>query len=492
MVRLASLLWEDVPSENLIHGGMSRIEVNNLERIPVEYFDELYISRDDDYDINVSCVKNRDYFDNTEPSGRREKEYIPGEEILPGEILLRPFGNDWSIKFSNCFYEGSVCTLERCEYKISCNHIDCKYWDKPARVISEWILNGRMGGLKFCVNSGFEYTLESAISGVHGNVTFPIRKIQKVEGIEGSVTHFKYKDTYFDIHSVGDDFGPKWSEKINIVYLEEYGRIPNDGERKKIREYFSFVAGTKLLYIGNSRYDENGNLLGFEMENPQTSGFNIGDICGNAALPPMKCESPQAYFEIVQKYLEPFVEMYEKLDFDVLLGSFWYSKSVACPYDIPILSGALEYLMRRWYECVELNPETLIMDKADFKKRVEPIKKVLKEQFKDTKYEERMQRTLCSMNRMSVNEKMKHFFEKIGMPLGDAEEEALGARNASAHGSFWVGERDYAKLHRSSVVYRCIISRVILILIGYDGKYIDYGSLGHPEVDIKFPSGSKV
>ena len=37
--------------------------------------------------------------------------------------------------------------------------------------------------------------------------------------------------------------------------------------------------------------------------------------------------------------------------------------------DLPIFSAALEKLKRKWYEEVELNPETLLMDKKDFSKK---------------------------------------------------------------------------------------------------------------------------
>ncbi len=36
--------------------------------------------------------------------------------------------------------------------------------------------------------------------------------------------------------------------------------------------------------------------------------------------------------------------------------------------DLPILSAALENLKRKWYEEVEINPETVLMDKKIFQK----------------------------------------------------------------------------------------------------------------------------
>ena len=46
-------------------------------------------------------------------------------------------------------------------------------------------------------------------------------------------------------------------------------------ERKQIREYLSFFVGKRLMYVGESSFDENGNQIGFVMKNPGTYGFDI-------------------------------------------------------------------------------------------------------------------------------------------------------------------------------------------------------------------------
>lgn len=492
MDKLSELLWENVPSDNLIYKGSTKIEENGLEDLPIDLIDDLRISRDDNYYIKVFCTRNISLLnDNTPAKKKKKKECIPGETVSPGEIILRAFGGASTILFSPCYYSGCVSSLNKTEYQLSCYHIECKYYIKPASVLKEWILNGGQGGLRFCINRNYKYTTESTVYGTCGDLEFPVKEAFEKKETLGGFTHFVFKDTAFDVHYVGNGYGPNWSENLSISYYEKYGRIPTEKERKIIRDYLSFFVGTKLLLIGNSTYDDNGNRIGFVMESPQTYSFEIERICKNAATPPIndKFESLQMYFDIVQKYIEPFADLYEQLDFDALFGSYWYAKSIAKPYDLPILSGALEYLMKRWYEKVELNAETVLMDKKEFKKRVRMVKEVVEEQFKDTEYTERMLRTVEGMNRMSINEKTKHFFEKIGIPVGKEEEKALHARNLSAHGSFRGMDNDYIEQFRMSKIYECIIVRTVLILLGYDGKYIDYGTLGLPEKDIREPSG---
>ncbi len=45
---------------------------------------------------------------------------------------------------------------------------------------------------------------------------------------------------------------------------------------------------------------------------------------------------------------------------------------------------------------------------------------------------------------------------------------------------------------RATRVYQTLFHRIVLKLLGYDGTYIDYGTLGHPSRDISEPPGTRV
>ena len=65
----------------------------------------------------------------------------------------------------------------------------------------------------------------------------------------------------------------------------------------------------------------------------------------------------------------------------------------------------------------------------------------------------------------------------------------MRARNFSVHGSYKSGGNDYYKQMRTSRIYECLLSRVILKLLDYEGQYVDYGTIGYPQKDIIFPCG---
>ena len=490
--KLDSLLWENIPLDNFIICGHEGITQENLDEVFWDDVDELCVSRDENYNIKISCVR---YLNQYKEKKQRpvvpKREFVPGEAIPEGRLEIKVF-DDYTVTFTPMYCNGYESKLDKTNYLLSCYHIEGKGMKKTS-VIKEWILNGSDRGLYFCANSKFEYKVEGSVSGTYGELEFPIKEEQKEQEYNGRFIHIKYKDTAFDLHFVGKNYGPSWSTNLSISYFEEYGRIPSIEERKQIREYLSFFIGKRLIYVGETSFDEKGNQIGFVMEYPRTYGFDIKKECMSGAKPPIRNDASalEKYFDIIQKYIEPFSEMYEKLDFASLFSAYWYAKDVVQPMDLPILSAALENLKRKWYKEVELNPETVLMNKKDFAKRIKPIKDLVETQFTETGYAERMKRTVEDMNRMSVSEQLTHFFEGIDMVIGKKEKDALKARNFSAHGSFGGDNVDYNEQFMTSQVYECILVRVVLKLLKYEGNYIDYGTLGYPEKDINCPSGGE-
>lgn len=492
MNKLNSLLWEHIPFENFILYG-AKITHENMDEVLWDEVDELKAFRDENYNISISCTRYINRHKSTKANkSTSDKKVVAGEGVSAGKISIN-ISSDYIVEFSPCYCNGYESKIDKTNYLISCYHIEGKSITKNHRMIKEWIINGNPRGLRFCDNQKFEYIVEGTISGKYGDKEFPTKELVPEYEYQGRFMHVKYKDTAFDIHYPGDNYGPAWSTNLSISYCEDYGRIPSEEERKIIRDYLSFFVGKRLIYIGESLYDENGNAIGFVMEAPRTFGMDLKRTCLNAAKPPFSQEykNLKPYFANFEKYIDAFAELYSKLDFETFFTLYWYAKEIAKPMDLPILSSALENLKRKWYEEVELNPETVLMDKKDFAKRIKPIKELVQTQFEGTEYMERIKRSVEGMNRMSVSEQLAHFFEAIDMIIGNTEKNALRARNFSAHGSLGRSDADYQEQYMMSQVYECIIVRVILKLLKYDGNYVDYGTLGFPEKHINHPSGSE-
>lgn len=487
--RLESLLWEQIPFENFVMYGGS-ITQENLDEIPFETVDELKISRDSDYKINVSCVGHSNRGNTKAIVPVKSSDNLPGTMVSEGKIHICLF-KDYHIDLSHCYFNGYVSGLEKTDYKLKCYHVEGCIDASEISAVKEWVINGEKNYLSYCGNAGLEYRGKDSIVGKHGDLTFPKKKTMEDRAYFGRLIHIKYKDTAFDIHFLSDDYGPTWSTNISIAYFQEYGRIPGLKEREIIRDYLSFFTGKKLLYIGETSYDKYGNQCGFVMENPRTYGFDIKKICGDSGRTPInvRFNSGNDYISVLQKYIEPFLYIYEKLDLYSLLTSYWYAKEIAKPFDLPILSGALERLIKKWFKECELNPDILLMEKKDYSNRIKPIINLIDKQFEGSDYLDRMKRSFSGLNKMSVGEQLEHFFKKIELNIRKSEKEAIRARNIPAHGAFGVKEEDYELFIKHSQVYETLINRIILKLINYEGAYIDYGTLGFPEKELDCPIG---
>lgn len=490
--KLDALLWEQNIFDNFIIGEATNISQENLDDVLFEFIDELGVSRDDDYNIKLTCIRHINRFNDSAPIKKQNKQDISlGTWIPAGKISIKIF-DDFQIIMEPCYYNGYESKMDKTKYKLSCYHLEGKSLSKKMVALKEWMINGSSNGLCFCANKKFEYTVEGTTYGLYGDMEFPPKQLIQEQEYLGRFVHVKYKDTAFDIHYVGNTYGPKWSTNISISYYENYGRIPNAEERNIIREYISFLAGKRLIYTGESHYDENGNVIGFVMESPHSYGMDIKRMCANAGLAPIRDDyrAAQSYLETFTNYLEPFEKMYKRLDFHSLFSSYWYAHEIAKPMDLPILSGALEHLMKKWYSEIKSNPETVLMDKKEFSRRIKPIKEIFEKQFEGTDYVERMKNSISNINRMSINEQFANFFAGISLIVGEEEKKALRARNFSAHGSFWNGDENYHEQIWLSRVYECLITRVVLKLLDYKGNYVDYGAIGYPEKDINCPIGS--
>lgn len=85
---------------------------------------------------------------------------------------------------------------------------------------------------------------------------------------------------------------------------------------------------------------------------------------------------------------------------------------------------------------------------------------------------------------MSLTFKLKFFFEEIGFPLGETENDAINCRHKMLHSSESMGDTEIEKIIRLSFAYRCLVHRTVLKILGYTVTYVDYSMIGSPEKPI--------
>ena len=114
-----------------------------------------------------------------------------------------------------------------------------------------------------------------------------------------------------------------------------------------------------------------------------------------------------------------------------------------------------------------------------------------KSKLESRQYGDRVFNRLSSAYSMGATDRLRFFFDEIGLSVGETEWWAIGQRNLMAHGAASVFDPSAnERMIRATDVYRTLFHRIVLKLLGYDGAYIDHGTLGYPIRDISEPSGT--
>lgn len=155
--KLDSLLWESIPFENFIIGGHVSIVQENLDDVFWDDVDELCVSRDDEYNISISCVRYLNQCKERKQKPAVQKQEVALGSTMPeGRLELKIF-DDYTVTFAPMYCTGYTSKLDKTEYRLFCYHIEGRSAKREPSVLKEWILNGSESGLSLCGNSMFEY-----------------------------------------------------------------------------------------------------------------------------------------------------------------------------------------------------------------------------------------------------------------------------------------------------------------------------------------------
>ena len=144
--------------------------------------------------------------------------------------------------------------------------------------------------------------------------------------------------------------------------------------------------------------------------------------------------------------------------------------------------------MKGWYESSGSKSKGVYMPASDFRKLTQDGIELIRGRLGQHEYADRIVRRLGGCFTFGVAEKFDNFFAELGLPVSKAEKDAIQSRNRVVHGggldeSMW---DDYVEKRKT---YQTLLNRVILKLLGYEGLYIDYGTVGFPQRALSEPSG---
>lgn len=280
--------------------------------------------------------------------------------------------------------------------------------------------------------------------------------------------------------------GPRWSRCVAIEYRDDWGGIPNDDERIGVSEAVGFLFGRHMLKVGSTAHGDDGFVIRDSAQNPW--GRDVVSTCEASDTPPIP---PAGKLGEIEEVFGPLVERYlalrEELDLSKAVWTIWAADRAPAGFDLPLLSSALERLMRAWFKSTRTRSRGEYMPQAAFDELLADDLSSARAKLQGNAYATRIENRLRGAYRMGVNEQFETFFDELGLAIGRGEKDALRGRNSPAHGGG--GDGGPEKWVRLGWAYRVLLNRTILHLLGYTGRYIDYSVLGHPVRSITDPIG---
>lgn len=290
------------------------------------------------------------------------------------------------------------------------------------------------------------------------------------------------------VADVPKEFGPDWAKRICIEYRSSLN-IPEAETRTAIHELMSFVLGTHLLRIGSTTMAD--EVVVKQIANSPW-GDNVRSKCSKSPFPPVLLNSHYDWGRVellANKLLPYYLEKRNTLELSSTLWKFWIAKELPVGVNLPILSSAIEVLVNKFLAAIPGISYTYL-PQMEYLKLINEEIDAISLKLSNVPNGDRIVNKIKSAFNRGANEKMDLFFEKLGLPIGKIEREAIRARNTMAHGGLnRLTDEEVKDAIRKTRAYETLFNRILLKLLGYEEFYIDYYKEGHPSKKIEIPTG---
>jgi len=440
--------------------------------------------------------RNDQYLLEATISGQLGKSDIPEGQTSPGGFVqsfeIKGTNRDEVYELTGCFIMDTRCESSSSEILTPVHKFQADLHiqkvrrtrdlaESPPLWLTEWYLNGVHSKRFFTRSTTRQRTNEYLRE--RGVYHQPEERFEGDSGhsISSDYAYIRCPDFGFIVHEVPEGLGPTWSKNIGIEYREEFGRIPDPFEREAIREIVGFIMGKRLINVGYSTFDESGTPL--ELCAVRPWGDNVISLCQASAFSPIRFPTYTDQFETVLQDLVPkYLEARNTLNLDEALLRYWIGSTLLTGTDIPIIANGIEILANAWFKSERSKSKGTYLPKEEFSRLIEEELANVASKLGDNPYKDRLLGKMRSVNNRGSGEKIESFFQELGLDIGTLERKAISTRNKMIHSAITTnGQEQLEELIRLSFAYRTLFHRVILRILDYSGKYIDYATEGLPE-----------
>jgi len=369
----------------------------------------------------------------------------------------------------------------------------------------EWCANAPTRGIAYSLRSTKVHTCMERMTETSEHVR---KSAQTSNSTSFDHFMFQFHDFNIEVQFIENIDNISFSQKLAIKYYSRTGNSPTILQRNVVVEFLSFVFGRHILPVGSSLFEKIASapdfdqIVSFRGQNPW--GDDLVIVSRTMSYPPIEfspflaeseSESEPPHLDspafTIESFIEKFLPRYEeersKSRLVDLLWGIWTAQPQSDDQRLPIYASALESVAKAYLKANAITLEYISSTEATILRQ--EVLKCVDEFLGKLDLSESAKRGikngLSNINQYSANERMKKFQEAIGLELFDREKAAIRRRNASAHGDrsvlTEVSDEKQQQASMAEYVYRTLLHRVFLRILGYEGRYIDYGTVGFPE-----------
>lgn len=491
---------------------------------------EIRITRDESYNLQAAL------FTESRPN-RLTKSIVPCRFAELFEITgFDSYDRRCTLESCNCVgYKDRVVGGWLYEVALSIQGLKIRHQTETERVwLTEWYINGPHGRVfrnsttRKMTKTIFRERLahnDAKIHSIEVSGEYPY----STSGTSRDYLKIETGDLQFLIAKAPEGIEPNWSSNIGIEYRKDWGRIPNENEREKIRELCSFIFGRQLLLVGYTSYDEDDNIVEEYACNPW--GNDPKYRCSKSDMPPIRTNGHPKADDLISQLLPPYCELRDRYRLNDALWAYWLARDMPAGMGLPFLAAGVEAIMDGWFEPKNKNIDMYLFSWDDVPGNDnEKLVKFLVD-YHNTGWAKSAETEICksdddktihiykdeNLAKMMINKKrgkltlkisdcrthelkvknlkvkkengklnvykppgvmkrFKTFFDKNDLVLDDREQDAIDARHEVAHGGFVIAsnQEQMRAMILYGFAYETIIHKILLRLIGYSGRYIDY------------------
>ena len=286
-------------------------------------------------------------------------------------------------------------------------------------------------------------------------------------------------------NGVETDF-TKAFEPSYMHFIDGKGVTEHDFRRAYL-EAISFVFGKRLIEIGYSEFDAQNELVRRYSRSPYT--VNVHEESRISPLSPINISSGYTVNEVVVSNLvELFLKSRDQLNLSVVIWNLWSARMLPLGKELVEYYAAIESLMNAWFKINLNHQKEVYVSENNFNLIVFPKIEEIKAHTGNKDGWDGVTKKMSGANFMTGGDKLKKFFDALGLRSGSVEIKILKERHSFAHGGSLSGSeaKRFVVIARA---YEALFNRCVLAAVGFKGKYIDYSTTGFPERDLQEPLG---